>query len=101
LIDIRLPDIQGVELLSKIRDTTPKMRKIIITGYPSLQNAVEALNRGADAYVMKPFEMEKILKTIKEQLRKQREEKRYCQEKVKDFIETRVKELKKEKTVIK
>ncbi len=101
LIDIRLPDIQGIELLSKIRDTTPKMRKIIITGYPSLQNAVEALNRGADAYVMKPFEMEKVLKTIKDQLRKQQEERVYSQEKVKDFIETRVKELEKEKTIIK
>jgi len=101
LIDIRLPDIQGVELLSKIRDTVPKMRKIIITGYPSLQNAVESLNRGANAYIMKPFEMEKVLKTIKEQLRKQQEEKVYNQEKVKEFIETRVKELEKEKTAIK
>jgi len=101
LIDIRLPDIQGIELLTKIRGTVPKMRKIIITGYPSLQNAVEALNRGADAYVMKPFEMEKVLKTIKEQLRKQQEEKVYNQEKVKEFIETRVKELEKEKKVIK
>jgi DNA-binding NtrC family response regulator len=101
LIDIRLPDIQGTELLSKIRDTTPKMRKIIITGYPSLQNAVDALNRGADAYVMKPFEMEKVLKTIKDQLRMQQEERVYSQEKVKDFIETRVKELEKEKTIIK
>jgi DNA-binding NtrC family response regulator len=101
LIDIRLPDIQGTELLSKIRDTTPKMRKIIITGYPSLQNAVDALNRGADAYVMKPFEMQKALKTVKEQLRKQQGEKVFCQEKVKDFIETRVKELEKEKAIIK
>jgi DNA-binding NtrC family response regulator len=101
LIDIRLPDVQGTELLTKIKDTTPKMRKIIITGYPSLQNAVEALNRGADAYVMKPFDMEKVLKTVKIQLRKQQGEKMFCQEKVKDFIETRVKELEKEKIATK
>ena len=49
LIDIRLPDMEGIELLTKVRDTTPKMRKIIITGYPSIQNAIEAVNRGADA----------------------------------------------------
>ncbi|MEM3536616.1 MAG: response regulator [Candidatus Bathyarchaeia archaeon] len=93
LIDVRLPDMEGIELLTKMRDTTPKMRKIIITGYPTLQNAIEAVNRGADAYIMKPFEMEKVLQTIKEQLKKQEEERRYSQEKVAEFIEARVKEL--------
>jgi len=93
LIDIRLPDMEGIELLTRMKDTTPKMRKIIITGYPTLQNAVEAVNRGADAYILKPFDMEKVLEEIKEQLRKQHEEKRYSQEKVTEFIETRVKEL--------
>jgi DNA-binding NtrC family response regulator len=98
LIDIRLPDMEGTELLTKIKDTTPKMRKIIITGYPSLQNTIEALNKGADAYIMKPFDMEKVLETIKEQLGKQQEEKKYSQQKVTEFIETRVKELEEEKT---
>jgi DNA-binding NtrC family response regulator len=93
LIDIRLPDMEGIELLTKMKDTTPKMRKIIITGYPTLQNAVEAVNRGADAYILKPFDMENVLKTIEEELRKQHEEKKYSQEKVAEFIETRVKEL--------
>jgi DNA-binding NtrC family response regulator len=99
LIDIRLPDIEGTQLLKKIERTTPKMRKIIITGYPSLQNAVEALNKGADAYVLKPFDIDDILRTIKEQLRKQEEEKTYSQGKVTEFIETRVKELEEEKTM--
>jgi len=93
LIDVRLPDMEGIELLTKMRDTTPKMRKIIITGYPTLQNAVEAVNKGANAYVMKPFDIEKVLKEIEEQLKKQAEEKRYSQEKVTEFIETRVREL--------
>jgi DNA-binding response OmpR family regulator len=75
------------------------MRKIIITGYPTLQNAIEAVNRGADAYILKPFDMEKVLATIKEQLRKYEEEKRYSQEKVAEFIEARVKELEAEKAV--
>jgi len=99
LIDIRLPDMEGIELLTRMKDTVPKMRKIIITGYPTLQNAIEAVNRGADAYILKPFDMEKVLATIKEQLRKYEEEKRYTQEKVAEFIETRVKELEAEKTV--
>ena len=99
LIDIRLPDMEGIELLAKMRDTTPKMRKIIITGYPTLQNAIEAVNRGADAYILKPFDMEKVLKTIKEEFRKQQEEKKYSQQKVAEFIETRVKELEVEKEI--
>jgi DNA-binding NtrC family response regulator len=97
LIDVRLPDMEGIELLTRMKDATPKMRKIIITGYPTLQNAVEAVNRGADAYVIKPFNMEKTLRTIKEELKKQEEEKRYSQDKVAEFIETRVKELEMEK----
>jgi DNA-binding NtrC family response regulator len=97
LIDIKLPDMEGIELLTKMKETTPKMRKVIITGYPTLQNAIEAVNRGADAYIVKPFDMDKVLMTIREQLKKQEEEKRYSQEKVAEFIETRVRELEVEK----
>lgn len=61
LIDIRLPDMEGIELITKMKDKTPKMRKIIITGYPTLQNAIEAVNRGADAYILKPFDVNKVL----------------------------------------
>jgi len=93
LIDIRLPDMEGTELLSRIRETTPKMRKIIITGFPTLQNAIDAVNRRADAYIMKPFNVEKVLETIEDQLTRQREESKYSQERVAEFIETRVKEL--------
>jgi len=93
LIDIRLPDMEGIELLTKIHDTTPKMRKVIITGYPTLQNAIDAVNKGADAYIVKPFDVEKVLETIKQQLNKQKMEKNYSQDRVAEFIETRVKEL--------
>jgi DNA-binding NtrC family response regulator len=75
LIDIILPDINGVQLLTKLKEMCPSTRKIIMTGNPSLQNAVEALNRGADAYIMKPFEMQTVLATLEEQLDKQKKEK--------------------------
>ncbi len=93
LIDIRLPDMEGTELLGRINETIPRMRKIIITGYPTLQNAIEAVNKRADAYIMKPFDVEKVLDTIKDQLNKQNEEKKYSQDRVAEFIETRVHEL--------
>jgi DNA-binding NtrC family response regulator len=93
LIDIRLPDMEGTRLLTALRETTPKMIKIIVTGYPSLQNAVEAVNKGADGYVIKPSKTEELLNTIRENLRKQQEAKQYGEQKIREFIETRTKEL--------
>jgi DNA-binding NtrC family response regulator len=92
--------MEGIDLLMKIRDTTPRMRKIIITGYPTLQNAVDAVNRDADAYITKPFDVERVLSTISEQLKKQEQEKKYSQDKVAEFIETRVRELDLEKATV-
>ncbi|HUW48609.1 MAG TPA: response regulator [Patescibacteria group bacterium] len=93
LIDVRLLDMQGTELLTRIKDTVPRMRKIIITGYPTVHNAMEAVNRNADAYLIKPFDMGKLLFVIKDQLRKQKEEMDFSQDRITDFIETRVREL--------
>ena len=93
LIDIRLPDMEGTKLLTAMKETTPKMVKVIVTGYPSLQNAIEAVNEGADAYVMKPFNLDSVLNIIKEHLKKQQEARKYSEGKVAEFIETRAKEL--------
>lgn len=93
LVDIRLPDMDGVELLTSMAQTTPKMAKIIITGYPSLDNAIQAVNKGADGYIVKPFTMEHLLNAIKEHLRRQEEAAKYSEEKVKEYIESRAKEL--------
>jgi len=94
LVDIRLPDMEGVELLTGLKETTPRMIKVIITGYPSLQNTVDAVNKGADGYLIKPFDMKTVLNTTKELLEKQQKERRYSEQRVAEFIETRVKELK-------
>jgi DNA-binding NtrC family response regulator len=92
LIDIRLPDMEGTKLLKAMKETTPKMVKIIVTGYPSLQNATEALNKGADGYVIKPVDIPKLLTTVKEHLQKQEEAGRYNEQKFAEFIETRARE---------
>jgi DNA-binding NtrC family response regulator len=95
LVDIRLPDMEGAKLLTAMKETTPKMVHIILTGYPSLQNAIEAVNKGADGYIVKPVNMENLLTIVEEHLRKQREARKYSEEKVVEYIETRAKELKK------
>jgi len=93
LLDIRLPDMEGTELLTAMKETTPKMIKIIMTGYPSLQNAIETVNKGADAYVLKPLNMNDALRTIMEHLKKQEKARKYSEQKVAEFIETRAREF--------
>lgn len=95
LLDIRLPDIEGVEILKKMHDTVPRTRKIMLTGYPTQQNAITALNNKADAYLVKPVDVDKLLATIQEQIRLQEDEKNYGEEKIAEFIKTKVKMLQK------
>ena len=72
LLDIKLPDMEGTELLSPLKNMHPDMVVIIITGYGSLESAVQALHQGASAYVIKPLKMDELLATAREVLEKQR-----------------------------
>jgi DNA-binding NtrC family response regulator len=93
LIDIRLPDMEGTELLRSLEEATPKMVKIILTGFPTLQNAVRAISKGVDAYLIKPVDSDELLRLIKEHLEKQKSNTKYDQDKLAQFLETRFKEL--------
>lgn len=93
LLDIKLPDMEGTQLLSRIHRDTPKMMKIMITGYASLENAVDSLNLGADAYLMKPVETEKLLKTVEQKLREQEEAEMMSEEKVTEWIKSRIRKI--------
>jgi DNA-binding NtrC family response regulator len=65
LIDVELPDTKGTKLLSTLKELQPKMVKIIITGHPSIENAVTAVNEKADGYILKPFNPADLLEMIK------------------------------------
>lgn len=93
LLDIRLPDIEGTKLLKLLHETTPKMIKIMVTGYPEVKNAVEALNKGADAYLMKPVHPEDLLRTIQEKLDQQQQTEDITEDRISAFLETRTKQL--------
>ena len=85
--------MEGTKLLTAMQKTFPEMIKIMVTGYPSLQNAVEALNYGADAYIMKPVNPEELLRVIREKLEKQREAKKITEEKIAEWVKTRIMQL--------
>ncbi|MFB0561529.1 MAG: response regulator [Candidatus Lokiarchaeia archaeon] len=73
LIDIKLPDMEGTDLLPKLGEIAPKMIKITITGFPSSDDRVKALNGGASSYLVKPIQPEDLLKIIEENLKEQKE----------------------------
>lgn len=82
LMDIRLPDGEGTELLAPLKRMHPDTMVVMVTGYASLESAVRALNEGATAYITKPFNMDHVLATVREVLEKQRliREKRRAEE---------------------
>lgn len=93
LLDIKLPDITGIELLAKINQFTPRTKKIVLTGFPDTETAIKSVNEKADAYLVKPFDPDTLLEIIAENLEQQKEELKYTQEKVLEYIQHRVKEL--------
>ena len=74
LIDIRLPDMDGTDLLVKMQHTMRETIKIMITGFPSLETGVKALDEGADAYLVKPVKPEELLALIEEKFKAKAED---------------------------
>ena len=58
--DLRLPDVNGMDLLPRIKAATPETEVIIITGYGSIANAIEAIKEGAHYYATKPLKLAEI-----------------------------------------
>jgi signal transduction histidine kinase len=90
LLDIKLPDMAGIELLAPLKKLHPDMAVILVTGYASLETAVQALNEGALAYITKPLNMDEVLATVREALEKQRlviENRRLFQEAQRELAE--------------
>jgi two-component system chemotaxis response regulator CheB len=71
IIDYRLPDMEGTRLLTAMREMTPRMIKIILTGFPSAANRAEAERGHADAFILKPIRIVDLLKIVREFLAKQ------------------------------
>lgn len=75
LIDMKLPDTNGANLITKIQATDPSMIKIAITGFPSLEDATKVIDQGAAAYLVKPVKSEELIRIITEKLRSRGEPK--------------------------
>ncbi len=71
LLDLRMPDASGIELLPRIKLLAPDVAVIIMTAYGTIKNAVEAVRQGAFDFVTKPFELEDVRGTIKKAVQMQ------------------------------
>jgi len=71
LLDLVLPDIQGIELMRALNRISPQMHFIILTGYATISSAIEALKVGAYDYIIKPFDMDHLKLVIRRGLEKQ------------------------------
>ena len=64
-LDIKMPNINGLELLENIKKTSPDVEVFLITGFPSVSTAVEAMQFGAYDYVTKPFDRDAVMEIIR------------------------------------
>jgi DNA-binding NtrC family response regulator len=71
VVEVELPDMPGLDFLRVIKSIHPDTSVIFITGNPSLENSVGALNAGANAYMMKPLKMDEMMQHINEALDRQ------------------------------
>ena len=72
IADLIMPNMDGMELLRRIREIkNNEVIFLMITGHPSISTAVEAINRGADDYITKPFHLEDVKLRISKALEKQ------------------------------
>lgn len=75
-LDIRLPDMNGLEILKSIRSEFPELPIILFTAQPDLHSAVEALRSGATDYLMKPLKPETVIERTKQVIAEQDKKKR-------------------------
>jgi len=71
LLDLRMPDANGIELLPRIKQLAPDIAVIMMTAYGTIKTAVEAVRCGAFDFVTKPFELEDVRGTIKKAVQMQ------------------------------
>ena len=71
LLDLRLPDADGLEMLERIKSELPKVQVIILTAHDSLHNAIESIKRGAYHFISKPYAPEELLSLVEKALETQ------------------------------
>jgi signal transduction histidine kinase len=72
LVDLKLPDMEGINLIAPLKEMHPDLAVIMITGFASVETAIQALNKGASAYITKPLNIDELCSKVEEAIEKQR-----------------------------
>jgi DNA-binding NtrC family response regulator len=75
IVDVRLPGKSGIEVVREVKQTKPYIRSVVITAFPSVELAVEAMKQGAVDYLVKPIRFDELENLIWENLSKARQRK--------------------------
>lgn len=76
LTDLKMPDIDGIEVLRRVKEEWPDIEVIMITGYQTINTAVQAIKLGAFDYIEKPFTPDSIVSAIEKAIEMKKEKKR-------------------------
>jgi DNA-binding NtrC family response regulator len=68
LTDIKMPQMDGLALTNQVRSLYPDIPVVLMTGYPSVETAVEGIKAKVEDYIIKPFNINKLFKVLKSQL---------------------------------
>ncbi len=69
LVDLRMPGMDGIELLAALRKLNPELVGIVMTAYSSIDSAVKAMRQGASDYLIKPFEVDQLMLSLERSLK--------------------------------
>ena len=69
ILDIKLKKMSGVEVLALLKESTPEMHVIMLTGYPTVETAREAISLGADEYCVKPIDRDELEEKVEKVLK--------------------------------
>jgi len=73
VLDVKMPGMDGLEVLQEIKKATPLTEVIMLTGHATVESAIEGMKRGAHDYLMKPCDIDQLVAKIQEAARKKRE----------------------------
>ncbi len=66
IVDVRMPEMDGIALLGEIKRMKPLMEVLLLTGYASVQSGIEGMKKGAFDYIMKPADIDELVKKIRD-----------------------------------
>lgn len=101
--DIKMPEMNGIELLKRVKAIHPKMKMIMVTAYPEIDMAVEAMKLGAYDFLIKPVDLELVVLSVKRALESKRleEEIEAYHNRLEELVEERTAKLQQAYRVLK